>query len=110
MLYDIGTKLVQNLWRNLISRAMRAINGDLQPIQTQVTREGRFDNFHVTTRSTIQTLDAAKLVRCRQREFRTLNGHALDRRLDLGFHLIGKLIPLRSKQLDAVVLIGVVGG
>ena len=102
----LGAQLPQNLGRNLVGGAVGAIDDDLQPVQPQAPREGVLDEFDVAAGLVAQPAGPAQAGGVRQ----LLAVAVLDDRLDRRFDRIGQLEPVRSEQLDAVVLVRVVRG
>ncbi len=84
---------------------MRAIDDDLQPVETQAAREARFDEFDIAAAGIVETLGAAELLRRR-----ALARGVADLRLDRGLDLVRELVAVGAEEFDAVILERIVRG
>jgi hypothetical protein len=86
------------------SAPIGAIDNDAQPVEAQALGERRLHEFDIAAFRIVKTPRAAELARGRE-----ALAH-VDVALDLRLDLVGELVAVRPEQLDAVVVIGVVGG
>jgi hypothetical protein len=102
----LGAQLPQGLRRNLISRAVGAIDHHAQAIERQVARQRSLGELDVAALSVVDAPGATEIRALRQ----LLDELGIDQLFDLEFDLVRQLESVGSEQLDAVVVIRVVGG
>ena len=101
----LGAQLVEHLGRDLVGRAVGAVDHDPHAVQGRLRGEG-----------VLQELDVAARRRprcawpCRCSDGPLVVAVGLHQALDLGLDLVGQLEPVAGEELDAVVLVGVVRG
>ena len=100
----LRTEFVKDVRRNVISRAMRTIDNDLQPAQIHVVRESALAEFDVAPVGVVDTPHAPQLRRSNAAQRR------VDARLDARFQRIVELAAEFGKELDAVIVVRVVRG
>jgi len=99
---DFRAQFMEHVRGDMVGGAVGAIDDDLQATQVQLVREGALAKFDVTALGVVEALGAAQLVRRHA-------GHGrIERRLDFQLHAVGQLGALAGKELDAVVLVGIV--
>ena len=103
---DFSAQFPQRLRRHLVGGAIGAIEHDAHAFEREVARQRPLGKFDIAGMHALDALGAPEIARARQarRQIRT------DKRLDLGFHIVRKLEPVGTEQLDAVVLVQVVRG
>ena len=104
--HHIGAKFMEHTGGDLVGRAIGAIDNHLQAIETQPPRKTVLHEFDVTTLGVFQTPGTTKTVRRGQ----MIEEPVLHQDFDFLFHLIGELEPIRAKEFDSVVFIGIVRG
>ena len=98
-----STQLAENRRRNVVSSAMTAVHHHFHPIQIHVGGEGALAEFDIATGGIINAHRFAKFGRLDTLELVIQLG--FDSQLDI----IGQLGAVGGEELDAVVVIGVVG-
>ena len=100
---DLRTEFRKHLWRDVVGRAMGAVDDNLHPLETRRHRDTALAEFDVASGGII---DAA----------RTADGLGLDGRhrlvellLDRQLHLVGQFLAGSGEKLEAVVVVGIVG-
>jgi hypothetical protein len=100
-----GSELRKDQRRGSIGSAVCRVDYDFDAVKGELVWERRFDKRYVASGRIVQALgppDACPrwtlLI-----EFGTEN-----KRLNVSFHVIGELEPIRPENLDSVVLVGVV--
>ena len=76
---DFGAQLPQGVGRDLIGRAIGAIDDDLEPVEAQVLGEGRLGEVDIAAAGVVDPLGAADQSR-RLASFGSFSSSALDRR------------------------------
>ena len=102
----LGPELPQRLGRDLVSRAIGAIDDHAQALERHFAGERPLGVFDVAGLDVVDALGAAEVGSVGELRRDVAVHQRFDPRLDL----VGKLIAVRPEQLDAVVLIRVVGG
>ncbi len=95
---DIGTELVEHRRRDVVRRAVRAVDDDAPALEVELVRERALAELDVAAPG---VLDAARLAELRRRHARErARHHAFDRLLDR----VRKLGARLGKELDPVVV------
>ena len=102
----LGAQLPQHRRRDLVGGAIGAIDDDLEARQVETTTHRRLHRLDVAAIGVVEPLGAADRPRAGEPDLRRRR----DQRLDLGLDRIGELEAVRTEQLDAVVLEGIVRG
>ena len=102
--HDLRTELREHAGRNLVGRAVRAVDDEPQPLEHDPPRKGALAELDVASRRIVHPLHLADAVGCDRLE------RALEGELDRDLRLVGQLSALPREELDAVVEVGVVGG
>ena len=98
----LGAELMEHVRRDVVCCAVRAVDDDLQPLEIELVGKSALAEFDVAP---ARIVDAERLAQLLRRHAGDRAVHAaLDRVLDL----VGKLRPRGGKELDAVVVEGVV--
>ena len=100
--YHLGAQLMKHVRGNVIARAMRAINGNAQAVQIEIRRERALAEFDITPGRIVHASCLAKAGG--GVAFERLVQRSLDRRLGG----VGQFVAISGKELDAVILIGIV--
>ena len=90
---------------NPVRRAVCAIDDDLQSVQASTARKARLGCFDVPPGGVVKSRRATKRLGCRQ----SVCKPAVHQALDFQLGLVGELGAIGSEQLDAVVLVRIVG-
>src|SRR5438105_5985300 len=96
--HDVGAELVEHRRRDVIARAMRAIDDQPDTAQVELRRKRALAEFDVAAGGVV---DAARLAKLRRRRARERHFH---RALDFRFDGVRQLGAGRRKKLDAVVV------
>ncbi len=104
---DLRPQLDEDLRRHLVGGPMGAIDHDLEAVQLQFPGEGALQKGDIAAAGIVDAEGLADLGGCGPGPLYLRIGHQL---LHVGFYLIGQLETISGKELDAVVLIGIVGG
>ena len=104
---DLGAELAQHLRRDLVGRAVGAVDDDAQPGERQLARERALGELDVAPDRVVGAEGLADRVRGRPHVVDPPGG---DEVLDLGLERVRELVALAREELDAVVLVGVVRG
>ena len=103
--HDLGPEFPQSRRRDLVGCAVRAVDHHLQAVESLSSRKGALHELDIAALRVVEATGAAE-----RRGRRQLSGHV---RVDQGLYLflrpIGQLVAVRPEQLDAVVLIRIVG-
>src|SRR5438034_973653 len=99
---DVGAELMENVRRDVVGRAMRAVDDDLHALQVELRREGGFAELDIAPAGIVDAARASQpgglIAAHRPRHL------FLDRR----FGAVGQLEAVARKELDAVIGIRVV--
>ena len=101
---DLRPQLPQRERGNLVGRTIGAIEHHAQPGQVDIGRQRALGIFDVAGARLFLAIGPADLHAVRQH----MGQIAVDQPLDIGLHLVGKLVAIRAEQLDAVIVIGIV--
>src|SRR5258708_13586425 len=99
---DLGAELVEHVRRDVVCRAVRAVDDDLQSLEIELVGKRAFAEFDVAPAGIVDAERLAQLLR------RYAGDGAVHAALDRVLDLIGKLGARRGKELDPVVAEGVV--
>ncbi len=102
----LGAEFPQGFGRDAVGGAVGAVDHDAQPVERQVARQGHLGELDVARDRVVDALGAAQQGRRGQLDRLFAVDEALDPQLDL----VGQLVAVRTEQLDAVVLEGVMRG
>ena len=100
----LGAELVEDLRRDVIGGAVRAVDDDREAAQRQVVAVGALAELDVATAGVVEPARPAELGRADPALL------ARDRALDLALPDVGKLLAAGREELDAVVVERVVRG
>ena len=92
--------------RHLVGGAVGGIDDDAQALEPQLLREGALGEFDIARLGVLDALGAAELVGCGELDA----AGAVDQRFDRQLLLVRELVAVRTEELDAVVVIRIVGG
>ena len=98
----IGAEFVENVRRNMVSGTVGAVDEDAHAFEVDRIVDRRLAEFDVAAACVVKTLGLAERSRVHALET------AIDFRLNFQFKRIGKLLPTRGEELDAVVVVRVV--
>jgi len=101
---NFGAELAEDQRGNVISRTVRAVHDDFEPLEIQTVREGALAKFDVAPAGVVITLGLAERIGSRGRQ--RLLHHVFDGQL----HVIRQLGALRREKLDAIVVVRIVRG
>jgi hypothetical protein len=101
-----GAEFPQRLGRHAIGGAIGAVDHHAQSFQAHRLRQRALGEFNIAGMFALDALGAADVGAFRQ-AFGEIGIH---QRFDLTLDLVGELVAVRSEQLDAVVVVGVVRG
>ena len=104
---DGRAQLAQDFRRDLVGGAVGAIDDDPQPLKIQIPGQGAFHELDVPPLGVVDSKGLAHVVRRWTQVFDFIRD---DQRLHSRLELVGELEPVIRKELDAVVLIGIVRG
>jgi hypothetical protein len=103
----LGAEFPQRLGRDLVGRRRwRNRRRRAGPSSDRFARQRALGEFDVAVLHAVDALGAAEIGGLRQ----ALGQVAVDQRLDLALDLVGQLVAVRTEQLDAVVVVGIVRG
>jgi hypothetical protein len=101
----LGPELPQRLGRDLMSRAVGAVDDHPQALERHLAAQRSLGVFDVAGLDVVDALGAAEVGRVGKLRRDVTIHQRFDARLDL----VGQFIAVRPEQLDAIVLIKVVG-
>src|SRR6516162_3846598 len=104
--HHVGAELPQRLGNYLIGRAVGAVDDDAQPVEAHGARQCALGELDITPGGNLDALGATKVGGFGE----LLAEVGVDQRFDMAFDLVGKFVAVRSEQLDAVVVEGIVRG
>ena len=103
----LGAQLPQRVGRHLVARAVGAIDDDAQAVEADVARQRALGDTRCSAPGRSR---CAWRGRSRSAGASSSVGRRRHQRLDLHLGLVGQLVAVGVEQLDAVVVVGVVGG
>ena len=103
-LHDLGAQFLEDEGREQVGRAVTAVHDDLHPGQI-AGADALFRVFDVATAGVVDAGRLADLIRAHPGDFPLAQDFPLDRQLQF----VGKLVAIGSEDLEAIVLIRVVG-
>ncbi len=101
-----GAELPQRLGRDFVGGAVGAIDDDAHSVERDLAAERPLGVFDIAGLDVVDALGAAQIRRAGEHRRDVAVHQRLDPRLDL----VGEFEAVRPEQLDAVILVGVVGG
>ena len=103
---NLGAEFPQCCRRHLVGRTVGAIDNDPKPGQRDILWHRPLGEFDIAINIAVNTLGPAKRIETRQ----TISKILIHQSFNFEFDLIGQFEPIRSKKLDAVVVVWIVRG
>jgi len=103
---DLGAEFPKRLRRDAVAGAVGAIDDDADAVERQGPGQGALGIFDVAVRDALDPLGASEI----GGGGKASGEVGIDQGFDRGLVGVGQLGPVRTEQLDAVIVIGVVRG
>jgi hypothetical protein len=102
----LGIQFLERLRRDPIAGAVGTVDNDAQALERKILRQRSFRELDIAVLDTVDASGAAEIGALGK----LLGQVGVDQLLDLAFHIIAELEPVRTEQLDAIVVIRIMRG
>lgn len=96
---DFGAQFPERCGSHLVGSAIGTVDGNPEPAQRHITRQGTFDEFDIAVDIAIHALGASDLARLGELGIEIL----VEKIFDFQLKLVGKLVSVGSEKLDSII-------